>query len=138
MGYRCPEAVPVGTCKLFGFRLVFRGSADIIPCSNSFTCCVVWKLTKECERALDRYEDYPVLYGKEYINTIHGNSMAYMMVAGKYGIDPPTIDYYRTIARGYKDFKLDLAPLKAALKHSRQCASNTGFRTRHCRKRFFR
>ena len=138
MNFRCPEAVALGTFKLPGFRLVFRGSADIDPRMDAFTHCVLWRITRECEKALDRYEDFPTLYGKEYIDTNLGKSMIYRMVEGRYGIDPPTIDYYRTIRRGYNDFNLDLEPLTAALNHSRECLSNNGFRSRQCRTRFVR
>jgi hypothetical protein len=127
MRVRCPAAKPLGKLILPNTRLVFRGVADVIAEQGVECPGGIWRITDECERALDRYEgfdpEYPDrgMYTKEYV-TIAGlpddedEIMLYAM--NSTGIFPPSEGYYATIVQGYKDFKLDQAPLRLALKHA--------------------
>ena len=67
MAYRCPDAEVVGPVTLEGWELLFRGSgvATIGQKDGSTVHGLLWQLTPDCERSLDRYEGYPHLYGKE-------------------------------------------------------------------------
>ena len=72
MEYRCPAAVPVGAVRLDGYRLAFRGSglsavATILPEVDSHVDGVLWRITTDCEKSLDRYEGYPNFYGKQAV-----------------------------------------------------------------------
>lgn len=57
---RCPGtgAVVMGTAKLAGHRFVIfqRGYATVVPDPSSSVCGVLWKITPDCEKALDHYE----------------------------------------------------------------------------------
>ena len=68
MKIRCPYAKPSGTFYMPNYRLVFRRVADITKSEGNKVPIGVWKITKQCEIALDRYEGYPTLYRKEYIS----------------------------------------------------------------------
>lgn len=122
MTRRCPKARVVGTGWLENYQLVFRGSgvASVIPKNGMRTPVLLWEITEQCEKALDRYEGYPHLYGKE--------SLTVQTEAGKieaifYVINPPYSDrphfptpyYYHTISDGYEACGLPIKYLKSAL-----------------------
>lgn len=122
MRYRCPDARPMGTTQLKGFRLIFRGNsrtgvANIEPCKSGVVPVAVWKISDRDERALDHYEGFPYLYRKEYIplliDGIAVDAMVYVMT-GRRAAAMPSDYYYNVIRQGYEDFKLDGAALKRA------------------------
>jgi gamma-glutamylcyclotransferase (GGCT)/AIG2-like uncharacterized protein YtfP len=129
MQSRCPAAEPLGKLVLPNTRLVFRGVADVIAEKGIECQGGIWRITDECERALDRYEGFDPerpdcgMYTKEYV-TVDGlpdgetEIMLYTMNSS--GIFPPSVGYYKCIEEGYWDFDLDFRPLKAALGHSYQ------------------
>ena len=64
MGYRCPNAQPVGTVQLAGWRLIFRGSGTgnyltIEPAPGYSVPVAVWAVTKAVMGALDPYRAFP-------------------------------------------------------------------------------
>ena len=73
MRSRCPRAKPVfylngfRVNKLFGWKLVFNRYANIIKDNKSFVPIGLWKITKNCEKELDIYENFPMLYSKIYL-----------------------------------------------------------------------
>jgi gamma-glutamylcyclotransferase (GGCT)/AIG2-like uncharacterized protein YtfP len=118
MTFRCPNAEPVDGYGLDGYALKFRGVADIERTDlDSYVPLGLWRITKKCEKALDRYEGYPNLYTKEFVQTEHGLVMFYVMVEQD-TVMPPTSGYLDGIAEGYFDFKLDNKLLKDAITHS--------------------
>ena len=60
MEYRCPDASVVGPVVLEGWELLFRrgGVATIAPKEGETVQGLLWSITPECERSLDRYEGY--------------------------------------------------------------------------------
>ena len=68
MAFRCPAAEVVSPVTLNGYRLLFRGVATIAPDPVAQVKGLLWRLTPECERALDRYEGYPTYYEKQNVN----------------------------------------------------------------------
>ena len=66
MKMRCPKSEYVGKFTLQGYELVFRGVADVQPCVGKSVPGGLFKITPECETALDFYEGYPNLYTKKY------------------------------------------------------------------------
>lgn len=58
MTHRCPDARALGLARLdgWGFRIMTRGFATIVPDPAAHVLGVVWLLTPACEVALDRYE----------------------------------------------------------------------------------
>ena len=69
MKVRCPKAKPLGGFYLPDTRLVFRGVADIVPDMDTICPVVLWEITHDCLRALDKLEGYPHLYNRRKINT---------------------------------------------------------------------
>ncbi len=126
MQYRCPMAKPVGTACLPGWELAFRGVADVVPATAKDKVPVgVYRITPQCEAALDRYEGYPYLYTKAtaVITLADGRHrvMFYRMNdTGEYS--PPARGYLDCIRKGYADFGMtrdDVARLNAAVERSR-------------------
>jgi len=127
MKVRCPKAKVVGTFTLNDARLVFRGVADVIADSTSKCVGGIWKITKDCELALDRYEGFnPAnqaggMYRKVYLQLakpIAGETELMLYVMNSEGIMPPSQYYLDAIRQGYKDFGIDPAQLKAAVERS--------------------
>lgn len=110
MKRRCPAAEALGRIKLDHWRLVFRGVADCIP-EHGATCWGgVWRITKDCEMALDVYEGVRGgLYRKEYIpikRTPQGEISMLIYVMNSTGVMPPSVSYYNVIKQGYRDFRM--------------------------------
>ena len=117
MRYRCPEALPCETLVLNDHALVFRGVADIEEVRGHSVTLRLWMITEQCERALDRYEGFPHLYTKQFIDTDAGQVMVYTM-CDQTDVHPPTYNYLASICKGYDDFAIDRALIKTALDHS--------------------
>jgi gamma-glutamylcyclotransferase (GGCT)/AIG2-like uncharacterized protein YtfP len=113
---RCPKATPLHSMMLPNFRLVFKGVADIVEEPDMEVPVGVFKITEDCEKALDRYEGYPRLYSKIHFTMQGKLLMAYVMNHSE--ISPPSTGYYESIKQGYKDFNLDLKYLEHAKRHS--------------------
>ena len=86
MSYRCPDACVVGPASLENYELLFRrgGFATIAPREGGKVHGLLWSLTPECERSLDRYEGYPRFYDKRTVTVRDGlgrelSVMAYVM-----------------------------------------------------------
>lgn len=126
MRFRCPKAKPVGKVILPDARLVFKGPADVECEEGSEVQGGLWKITKACEIALDRYEGVRSgMYRKEYIAIAvaengkreEADALIYLMNSDEYY--PPTEGYVDCIRMGYRDFGLDLKALTAAVKRNR-------------------
>lgn len=121
MAGRCPNAVPVGTAMLKGWQLTFRGVATLDKVEGAVAPVGIWRITEECERALDRYEGYPSLYRKEYLEIEHKGEkvevMVYLMNSGLPCM--PSKYYLETIATGYEDVGLDTVHLTQALAYTK-------------------
>jgi hypothetical protein len=127
MSRRCPAAVPLGALIMRDTRLVFRGVADVVRAEGAKCPGGIWRITAECERALDRYEGFNPndpdrgMYSKEYVEIEglpDGETEIMLYTMNSRGIYPPSDYYYNTLKEGYRDFGLKLAPLRAALEHS--------------------
>ena len=133
MKLRCPNAEPLDELILKGWKLVFKGVADIIRDEKSEVPIGIYKITKQCERALDRYEGYPILYQKKMINVnIQGNNrsaLVYLMDK-KFGLGPPCEQYYDVIEQGYTDWAFNKLYLINAAKHSNIEQSGTSHHPR--------
>ena len=127
MSRRCPAAEPLGKLIMPNTRLVFRGVADVVRADGVDCPGGIWRITAECERALDRYEgfrpEYPDggMYSKEYVELDglpDGEAEIMLYTMNSIGIYPPSAWYFDTLKQGYRDFGLPQAPLRAALEHS--------------------
>ena len=134
MGYRCPNARPVGTAQLEGWRLVFRGSGSgnyltIEPAPDYVVPVAVWAVTKADEAALDRYEGYPVFYRKETLAIAYTGlktaqerqveAFVYLMNDGHLA-GLPTTRYMDICEVGYRDFGFDPEALLGARAYTRE------------------
>jgi gamma-glutamylcyclotransferase (GGCT)/AIG2-like uncharacterized protein YtfP len=115
MKRRCPGAKIIGPATMKDHRLIFRGVADIEPNPGSEVQGGLWAITDKCLEALDRYEGYPTLYDRLWFEVEQPGeakkrmALVYVMQSG--GYSAPSGSYLNTIARGYKDFGLDLRTL---------------------------
>ncbi len=136
MAFRCPTAEVVGTSELKGYELLFRGGrrgavATVEPKEGSTVPVLLWKIRRQDEEALDRYEGYPRLYGKQMLQVeIDGkevSAMGYVMTPGhEFGI--PSDGYADIIWEGYGQCGLDTKPLEDAINnaYAKVLAQETG------------
>lgn len=127
MQARCPDAVPVGTAVLRGWRLVFRLHATIEPHKAGAVPVVVWAISGRDERNLDHYEGFPNYYHKKTLpvdvklfkNGKHKtvDAMVYIMNDGR-PAEMPLISYYDVIEEGYQRFGFNMDVLREALKYT--------------------
>ena len=130
MAHRCPKAEVVGPVTLDGYELTFRGRADgngvgnIEPKEGASVPGVLWRITPDCEQALDRYEGVPRLYVQKDVTVrdSEGNThtvMAYVMTDLFREHALPSPFYFQSIRDGYRQNGMDEGPLADALKKCR-------------------
>ena len=118
MKRRCKDSIYLKKINLKDFRLTFRSkyrAADIEPKKNSIVPGGLFEISKNDEKKLDVYEDYPILYRKFYFYYYKKKVMTYTMVK-KTSFKFPTERYLNVVRRGYLDCKLDKKFLFNALK----------------------
>lgn len=119
MSVRCPNSTEVGTGEIIDYELQFNNYADIKPKSNALTPCVVWDISSDDWKTLDRYEGYPTLYTKEEVDIIlngeRTTAIAYVMQRQYASPCLPHKAYLEGIAEGYVQHDIDTAPLTEAL-----------------------
>ena len=126
MAHRCPGATIAGQAVLVGWELLFRGCATIAPNPKKNTPVLVWDISEQDEKSLDRYEGFPTYYRKEELNIelLHEGAEAKMVTAMVYimendfGRRAPSLHYYKVLYDGYKAFKFPMHILEGALKES--------------------
>lgn len=114
MEYRCPQARRIRNFDLTGYRLVFKGVADIEVAPHNKVQGVLWKITDDCEESLDIYEGYPRLYRKEWFSIEMEDEkvddvMYYKM--NREGYARPSKHYFDCIKQGYIQNSLDTSLL---------------------------
>ena len=118
MRRRCKDSVFLKKINLRNFRLTFRSkyrAADIEPKKNSIVHGGLFDISKNDEKKLDIYEDYPILYKKYYFYYYSQKVMTYTMVK-KTKFTYPTDRYLNIVKKGYLDCNLDKKFLIKALK----------------------
>lgn len=124
---RCPGAEPVMAATLPGWRLVFRGVADIERTAGGKLPVALYRITKACERALDCYEGFPRLYRKEYLpvklpafpDGTRPDGVPEVVELMYYAMNSaviaaPSAYYFNVIAAGYGDWGFEVDGLIAA------------------------
>ena len=120
MKRRCKDSIYLKKINLKDFQLTFRSkyrAADIEKKKNFIVPGGLYEISKNDEKKLDVYEDYPILYKKYYFYYYGKKVMTYTM-AKKSPYRFPTDRYLNIVKRGYKDCNLDLKYLEKALKTS--------------------
>tara|TARA_B110000438_G_C15650100_1_gene579195 strand:+ start:541 stop:942 length:402 start_codon:yes stop_codon:yes gene_type:complete len=118
MKRRCKDSKFLKKINLKNFKLTFRSkyrAADIEKKRNSLVPGALFQITKNDEKKLDKYEDFPFLYKKYYFKYNKKKVMTYTMVI-KSEFRYPTKRYLGIVKRGYADCKLDKMYLIKALK----------------------
>ena len=117
MKRRCPNCRFVRKIILHNYNLTFRskyGAADIEKKIGKKVYGALYIISKTAEKRLDAYEEYPTLYKKMYFKYNNKKVMTYIM-SKKTRLVPPTNKYLNVIKQGYKDCKLNMKSLNAAL-----------------------
>ena len=119
MKRRCKESVFLKKINLKNFKLTFRSkyrAADIEYKKGSLVPGGIFEISKNDEKKLDVYEDYPNLYKKKYFTYQKNKIMTYIMVKKTHFMFP-TERYLNIIKKGYEDCGLDKKYLINALKY---------------------
>ena len=117
MKRRCPNCKYIKKLVLHDYNLMFRskyGVADIEKKTGAKVYGALYQISSTAEKRLDVYEEYPTLYKKMYFKYQNKKVMTYTMVK-KSKLVPPTVKYLNVIKQGYKDSKLSMKSLNAAL-----------------------
>jgi len=117
MKRRCCDSIPLTKVFLPGQILSFSNVLTIEPDEESSVVGAIYLVSARDEKALDRYEGYPRTYSKRKTRmTLQGErkDVFYYTLNDPYTWGTPALYYYRTVARGYKDWGLDIAHLDAA------------------------
>jgi gamma-glutamylcyclotransferase (GGCT)/AIG2-like uncharacterized protein YtfP len=117
MKRRCKDSVFLKKINLKDFKLTFRSkyrAADIEYKKKSFVPGGLYEISKNDEKKLDIYEDYPTLYKKYYFYYYGKKVMTYTMPK-KSQFRFPTERYLNVVKRGYKDCWLNNKYLQKGL-----------------------
>ena len=117
MKKRCPNCRFIKKIILNNYRLTFRskyGAADIERKIGSRVYGALYIISKQAEKRLDIYEEYPTLYKKMYFKYNNKRVMTYIMPR-KTKLVVPSTRYLNIIKQGYKDCKLSMKSLRLAL-----------------------
>ena len=124
----------VGTSKLNGYRLVFKGSADkyayltIEKCPESSVPLGIFSIPMEDMEALDKYEGYPELYDRVTMPVIIDGKKeeAYIYIMKpEFGYHLPSKSYITICEEGYEDFGFDYKFLDQALQTTKDNISSS-------------
>ena len=111
---RCMGSKYLKSFFLKDYKLIFChpnklnkfGYANVIKKSGSKVIGAIWEITKEHEKILDHYEQFPNIYQKEYFYLGGKKTMFYIM--SKYFFKDPPKSYIDIINKGYEDCNIDL------------------------------
>jgi len=118
MKKRCKDSVFLKKINLNDLKLTRRskyGAADTEYKKNSFVQGGLFQISKNDEKKLDIYEDFPILYKKYYFLYNGKKVMTYTMTK-KSPFRFPSTRYLNIVKKGYKDCKLNDLFLKKVLK----------------------
>ncbi len=111
---RCFGSKYIKSFFLKDYKLIFShpnklnkfGYGNIMKKKGSKVAGAIWDITKEHEKILDTYEQFPSIYKKEYFYLEKKRIMFYIMK--EYFIKNPPKSYIDVINEGYKDCNIDL------------------------------
>ena len=136
MAQRCPDAALMGTGRVDGYELLFKGSltgcyATIEKKAGAFVPVVLWRISAADERRLDAYEGFPRFYYKRDVAVETENGVIYGLVyimheERQFGV--PEGWYYQNMERDYHKLGFDLSILRNGLRHSRERMKGTRVR----------
>jgi len=111
---RCFGSKYLKSFFLKGYKLIFCypiksnkfGYGNIMKKKGSKVAGAIWDISKEHEKILDTYEQFPNIYKKKYFYLNGKKIMFYIMK--EYFIKDPPKSYIDVINQGYKDCNIDL------------------------------
>ena len=111
---RCVGSKYLKSFFLKDFKIIFShpnklnkfGYANIVRKKGSKVAGAIWDITKDHEKILDNYEQFPNIYQKEHFYLEEKKIMFYIMQ--KYFVKNPPNSYIDTINKGYEDCNVDL------------------------------
>ncbi len=111
---RCVGSKYLKSFFLKDYKMIFShpnklnkfGYANIVKKKGSKVAGAIWEITKDHEKILDNYEQFPNIYQKEYFYLEEKKIMFYIMQ--KYFVKNPPNSYIDTINNGYEDCNVDL------------------------------
>ena len=111
---RCYGARYLKAFFLKDYKLIFChpnklnkfGYGNLMKKKGSNVAGAIWDITKEHEKILDSYEQFPEIYKKKYFYLDGKKIMFYIM--DKYFFKSPPKSYIDTINEGYQDCNIDL------------------------------
>ncbi len=111
---RCVGSKYLKSFFLKDFKMIFShpnklnkfGYANIVKKKGSKVAGAIWEITKDHEKILDNYEQFPNIYQKEYFYLEEKKIMFYIMQ--KYFVKNPPSSYIETINKGYEDCNIEL------------------------------
>lgn len=122
MSYRVKDSIYLGTGYLENYRLEFKSRyATIEEADKCKVPVVIFGISEEDEKLLDRYEGYPELYYKKEVEVNQDNlserirCMVYIIEKGYDKYQLPEVSYYINMEKSYKVFKFDISILEEAL-----------------------
>ena len=131
---RCPNSRPFKSILLEKFKLVFKGVADIEKDTEGKIHLGIYKITKECEKALDYYEEFPKIYKKFYIDYIFEGKkekiLCYTMNK-LFSYATPSEKYFKVIKQGYYDWSFNLDNLNDAGLHCLENNTSNGYKSKN-------
>lgn len=126
MAGRCPESTTVQTARLEGYELAFRGGVlTILPKEDSHVDGLIWSISEQDERHLDRYEGFPRLYGKENVTVQDvsgtGHAVLIYIMEEPWCSRPqePGGNYLNTVLEGCRQTGVPQEPVLKALERCR-------------------
>ena len=138
MSYRVRDSVFIGTGYLEDYKLEFKSRyATIEEERNSRVPVVIFKISEEDEKQLDRYEGYPELYYKKEVRVKLNNleeidCIVYIMEEKYNYYQLPEVNYYLNMELSYKIFGFELEILERALVDSYRHIGNKGNKGFYC------
>jgi len=122
MQTRCPTALPLYALAIVDWSLIFRETLDIFPSPGNRVVGALYSVTAFDVMALDEYEGVrDRCYSQIEVRISDSGEMAfaYRMYGGE-SVCPPSADYLANVEEGFRDWRLPLDTLEAALSHSRR------------------
>jgi len=126
MRRRCPECKFVGSGRLEGWRLMFKGEmpfsyATVEEWEGYKVPVAIYSISAEDEKRLDKYEGYPKHYQKREVTVqCEGRNIkgSIYVKPEEERLNPPDSHYYALIYSAYEDLGFDVGILEEALKFS--------------------
>lgn len=126
---RCPDARPDATARLEGWRLTFRGVADIEPAAGRSVHGALWWLSERDLANLDSYEGVPSHYVRRAVKVETGEgpreAITYVMARDSY-LGLPSASYLDCIEAGYRRWALPINELGLAVRETRRALESLG------------